>query len=130
MKVNKRQPEPGTAAFQPYTEYLSSVKMGDTVIICSGRPHYKCSQMRVTESRDKQIFANGFWFSTVHGSLLTKAPIKHYLLEPTQILTSHLRREENVEFLSNLHHRLLLGVSDQILQDVSHTLRQALTDKL
>lgn len=126
MKISKRQPEPGTAAFQRYMAYLAGIQRDDTVVICSGRPHYKLSQMRVTDVREKQCFASGFWFSTVHGSLLTRAPIKHYLLEPTEALLAHLRREACVEFLSGLHQRLLLPVPDQTLQDVCDMLQQAL----
>lgn len=130
MKISKRQPEPGTAAFQGYTEYLAGVKQGDMVVICSGKPHYKCSRARVTDIRPKQCFVNGFWFSTVHGSLMTKAPIKHYILEPTETLLAHLRREDCVEYLAGLHPRLLIGVPDHTLQEVCDMLQGALAQKL
>lgn len=121
-RVSRRQPDPGTSAFNRYLAYLADIRQGDEIIVCSGHPHFKCTRAKVTQQREGQCFANGFWFSTVHGSLLTKAPIKHYILESTPELKEYLARRQNEEFLCGLHPKLLSGVPSAELDKVCKTL--------
>jgi hypothetical protein len=117
-KVSRKQPEPGTAAFAAYTGYLREIAQGDEVIICSGSPHFKCTKAKATNVREGQCFLNGFWFSTVYGGLLTKAPIKHYILQPSKELQDYLARRQNEDFLCNLHPKLLAAIPDTELDSV------------
>ncbi len=123
VKVPRQQPQPGTEAFNLYVQYLKTLEVNGTVVVCSGSPHYKCYTAKVTSCTATDVFAAGFNFSRQHGGLTTKQQVKHFLLEPTVKILSFIDRKDNEDIVINFGMKKVAKMSDEHLDAVCAILK-------
>lgn len=125
MKAARKPPTPGTSAHSAYLAYLSGLAEGDSTVVCSGPPHFKCVSAKVTQATESSLFAFGVSMARATGLVIDKtALIKHYILQPTDDLLNHIERKACEDYLSDVSHKRLKKVPDDVVFRVTAILRE------